>query len=130
MKRLTLAALACALLPGAALADFSIAFSGWGNIPVCTSGRPNTVGNPAFTVRDVPAGTETIEFRLTDLDVPSYNHGGARLRMNASGTVPAGTFTYRSPCPPDGAHTYQWTATARAGNQVLGQATVSRRYPE
>lgn len=129
MKRLLTAAAILAASTSMAAAEFSIAFQ-WGNIPLCTSGRPNTVGNPAFTVRDLPAGTETVEFRLVDLDVRSYNHGGARVRMNASGNVPSGTFTYRSPCPPNGVHTYEWTATARSGNQVLGTASATRRYPE
>ena len=113
----------------AAHADFRISFE-WGNIPLCTTGRPNTVPNPAFRVTGVPAGTETIEFELTDLDVPSYNHGGARLRMTGDGTVPSGTFTYRSPCPPGEVHTYEWEATARAARQVLGVATARRDYPE
>ncbi|MBF9048579.1 phospholipid-binding protein [Roseobacter sp. HKCCD9010] len=129
MKTLTISVLALALSATAALAEFRLSFE-WGDIPLCTTGRPNTVGNPAFTLRDVPAGTETIEFRLVDLDVPSYNHGGGRLRISGSGTVPEGLFTYRSPCPPGEVHTYEWQATARAGRQVLGVATAQRRYPE
>ena len=113
----------------AAHAEFRITFD-WGSIPLCTNGRPNTVPNPVFQVRGVPPGTETIEFRMTDLNVPSFRHGGARLQMSGDGTVPAGTFTYRSPCPPDGAHTYEWEATARAGRQVLAVATATRRYPQ
>lgn len=124
----TLVCLGLAIASPAA-AEMSLAFQ-WGNIPLCTSGRPNTVGNPAFTLRGVPAGTDSVEFRLKDIDVPSYNHGGARLRISQSMTVPAGTFTYKSPCPPNGAHTYQWTATARAGNTVTATATAQRRYPE
>lgn len=113
----------------AAQAEFSLAFT-WGNIPRCTSGNPNTVPNPQFVIRDLPAGTETVELRLRDLDVPGYNHGGATLRMSGSGTVPSGLFTYRSPCPPGGVHTYEWTATARGSGRVLGTAAARRRYPE
>jgi len=112
-----------------AAADFTIQFS-WNNIPLCTSGRPNTVANPAFRLSDVPAGTEQIEFRMVDLDAPSYNHGGATLGITGSGVVPEGTFTYRSPCPPSGSHTYEWRATARGGGAVLGQARATRQYPE
>jgi len=108
---------------------FSLSFS-WGNIPRCTSGNPNTVPNPRFVISDLPAGTETVELRLVDLDVPSYNHGGATLRMSQSGTVQSGLFTYRSPCPPGGVHTYEWRATARAGNRTLGTASARRQYPE
>lgn len=130
MRRLAISAAILVLSVTAAAADFRISFASWGDIPLCTTGRPNTVGNPQFSVRDVPAGTETIEFRLTDLDAPNYNHGGARLRMTGDGIVPFGTFTYRSPCPPGEVHTYRWTATARAGNRVLGEASAQRSYPE
>lgn len=118
------------LIATPAVADFSIGFSSWGNIPNCSSGNPNTVGNPEFILRDLPEGTETVEFLLRDLDVPNYNHGGARLRISGAGRIPFGTFSYQSPCPPGGVHTYEWTATARRGNTVLGVATASRNYPD
>ncbi|OWU86143.1 hypothetical protein ATO6_04610 [Oceanicola sp. 22II-s10i] len=130
MHKSLLAAALLALSAGAASAEMKLSFSGWGNIPSCTSGRPNTVGNPQFTLSGVPAGTETIEFKLVDLDVPSYDHGGARLKMTGSGKVPAGLFKYKSPCPPSGVHTYEWRATAKAGNKVLAKAAAKRRYPE
>lgn len=114
-----------------AAADMALDFPSWGDIPLCTSGRPNIVGNPEFVLSQVPDGTATVEFRLKDLDVPSYDHGGATLRMTGSGTVPFGTFTYKSPCPPGGVHTYEWTATARDGaGQVLATARARRSYPD
>jgi len=129
MKRLLITVVL--LFAGAtqAAADFTIQFS-WNDIPLCTSGRPNTVGNPAFLLRGVPAGTQQIEFRMVDLDAPSYNHGGAILGIRGDGTVPEGIFTYRSPCPPSGSHTYEWRATARGGGAVLGEARAQRQYPE
>lgn len=130
MRFIAIALAGLALSAAPAVAEFSISFAGWGDIPRCTSGYPNTVGNPRFAVRDVPAGTATIEFRLKDLDAPGYNHGGARLQMSADGVVPFGTFTYKSPCPPGGVHTYEWRATARRGGKVLGRATARRRYPQ
>jgi len=112
-----------------ALADMEMEFS-WGDIPRCTSGRPNTVSNPEFVVSGVPNGTATVEFRLKDLNVPSYNHGGGKLRMSADGKVPSGLFKYKSPCPPNGSHTYQWKATARdASGKVLATAKAERTYP-
>ncbi|QBF33793.1 phospholipid-binding protein [Thalassococcus sp. S3] len=121
----------CALILSAttASADFSISFK-WGDIPLCTSGKPNRVGNPQFVLKGVPQGTKVIEFRLKDLDVPSYNHGGGKVKVSGDGRMPAGIFKYKSPCPPSGAHTYEWTATAKNGRQVLGTATARRRYPE
>jgi phosphatidylethanolamine-binding protein (PEBP) family uncharacterized protein len=123
------AAVALALSGTSASAEFSIAFE-WGDIPACNSGRPNTVGSPAFVLRDVPAGTTSIEFRLKDRDAPNYNHGGAKVKVGQDGQLPFGVFKYKSPCPPGGVHTYVWTATARAGSKVLARAKASRNYPE
>ena len=115
-----------AALPAAA--EFRISFE-WGDIPDCRTGNPNRVGSPAFLLKGVPAGTTAIEFKLTDLDVPSYNHGGGTVKVGEDGKLPAGLFKYKSPCPPDGVHTYEWTARAMAGRTVLAIAKATRRYP-
>ncbi|MCV2892472.1 hypothetical protein [Lentibacter sp. XHP0401] len=128
MKPITLAA-ALILAAGTAHAEMQLSFKGWGNIPSCTTGKPNTVGNPAFTLKGIPAGTTQVQIRLKDLDVPGYNHGGGKLKMTADGTIPAGTFKYKSPCPPSGVHTYEWTATAKKGNKTLATAKAARKYP-
>lgn len=112
-----------------ATAEMRLSFA-WGNIPLCTSGKPNRVGNPEFKLTGVPAGTTSVEFRLTDRDVPGYNHGGGKLKLSQDAKIPFGTFKYKSPCPPDGAHSYEWTATARAGSKVIGTAKARRKYPE
>lgn len=118
------------LLAGPAAAEFRLSFKGRGSIPRCTTGNPNLVGNPDLTLTGVPAGTTSIQFKLVDLDVPSYNHGGSkRLKITGDGRVPAGTFRYKSPCPPSGTHTYEWTATARKGGKILAQAKARRSYP-
>ena len=130
MNRFFAAAIALSLATPA-MAEFRLSFDGWGNIPLCTTGNPNTVGNPTFTLKGVPEGTTTIQFKLKDLDVPNYNHGGSKkLKITKDGKVKAGTFKYKSPCPPSGSHTYQWTATARKGGKVLAKATASRKYPK
>lgn len=129
MKKLFLSVVAALALAGPAAAEFSISFE-WGNIPLCTTGKPNKVGAPAFLIKDLPPGTQTVQFRLKDLDVPSYNHGGGKLRISSSGRLPFGSFKYKSPCPPGGRHTYEWTATARNGGKVLGVAKARRKYPE
>lgn len=113
----------------AAAAEFALTFN-WGDIPLCTTGSPNKVGNPKFVLKDVPAGTTSIKFQLKDLDVPNYNHGGGKIDISTSGAVPSGAFTYKSPCPPNAVHTYEWTATARNGNKVLATAKARRKYPE
>ena len=55
--------------------DFNIEFD-WSNLKKCTSGNPNTVSNPIFTLNNVPNGTKWIYFKLVDLNVKSFNHGG------------------------------------------------------
>lgn len=129
MRVISLSLAALALSATTAAAEFTISFE-WGDIPLCTSGKPNRVGSPAFTLRGVPAGTTSIDFRLKDLDVPNYNHGGGKVKIGSDGKMPFGVFKYKSPCPPGGAHTYEWTATAKAGKTVLGRAKAKRKYPE
>ncbi|MEZ5714660.1 MAG: YbhB/YbcL family Raf kinase inhibitor-like protein [Paracoccaceae bacterium] len=132
MKPFASATLAASLLAASPVAaDMTLGFS-WGAIPRCTSGRPNTVPNPEFVLRGVPKGTDKITFKLKDLDVPSYNHGGGtvKVQMAGNGKIPSGVFKYKSPCPPSGVHTYEWTVTAKHGNTTLATAKARRKYPE
>jgi len=117
------------LCAGSAANAFDLSFT-WDGLSPCTNGRPKTVGSPAFVISNLPAGTTEVRFRLVDLDVPGFNHGGGRVGMSTSGQLPPGVFRYKSPCPPNGVHTYEWRAEARGGNRVLGTATARRRYPE
>lgn len=112
-----------------AVAEFRIAFD-WGDIPACNTGKPNRVGSPAFVLSGVPEGTTQIEFKLVDLDVPNYNHGGGKVKVGQNGKLPFGVFKYKSPCPPGEVHTYEWQATAKAGRKALATATARRKYPE
>jgi len=127
---MTLAAMALTLgIAPASAADFSIGFD-WAGLKKCISGNPNTVNNPKFTLKGVPKGTATIQFRMVDRNVPSYNHGGGTVKYAGGSTIAPGAFKYRSPCPPNGSHTYQWTATAKdAGGKTLGEAKASKKYP-
>ena len=129
MRSLLLSVAVLGLSATAAAAEFTISFQ-WGNTPACNNGRAKTIGNPAFVVRGLPAGTETVEFRMKDIDYPQYNHGGGKVRVGQSGQLPPNLFRYKSPCPPNGSHTYEWRAEARAGRQVLATASARRRYPE
>ncbi|MFT4620239.1 MAG: hypothetical protein ACI95S_001866 [Dinoroseobacter sp.] len=98
MKRFaTMAALAiCVATPAAA--EMTLAFQ-WGNIPLCTTGRPNTVGNPAFALRGVPAGTDSVEFRLKDLNVPGYNPWRCAAGRFAKYDGPIRHFHLQKPLP-------------------------------
>ena len=130
-KLMTLAAVLAAMVASPAAAEFKFSFD-WAGLKLCTSGRPNVVKNPGFRVSGVPEGTTVIQFRLTDLDVPSYNHGGGWVNMSKDGTAPVGSFKYKSPCPPSGKHTYQWTAVAKTkkNGKTLAKAVAARKYPE
>ncbi len=110
---------------------FEIGFD-WNGLKLCTSGIPNTVSNPRFTLKGVPAGTRYIRFRLVDLDVPGYNHGGGIVAYKGQKTIEPGAFTYKSPCPPNGRHTYEWTAIAQTKKNggKLATAKARRKYPE
>ena len=113
----------------ASAADFGFSFD-WGNIKRCTSGNPNRVPNPVFSLKNVPAGTAKINFRMKDLNVPSYNHGGGKANYSGSATSAPGAFKYKSPCPPGGQHTYEWTATALdSKGKKIAVATARKKYP-
>jgi len=133
MHLLAIGMSAC-LLPATAMADdFAISFE-WGDIPLCTTGNPNTVDNPRFELSNVPEGTGYIEFKLVDRDVPGYNHGGGGVEYTGQDVIEPGAFRYKSPCPPSGSHTYEWTADANEDDgffaDTYGTATASREYPE
>jgi phosphatidylethanolamine-binding protein (PEBP) family uncharacterized protein len=115
---------------GASAAEFSFTFE-WGDIPLCTDGFPNRVSNPIFKLTGVPAGTQSIDFNMTDLDVPSYDHGGGNAGYSGNDVIGPGAFKYNSPCPPDGAHTYEWSAEAKdASGKTLASAKARTKYPE
>lgn len=126
---LTLFAVTACSIPYVHAGSFGLSFT-WGNIPRCTSGNPNTVNNPAFKLSGVPKGTTKIGFRLRDNNVPGFNHGGGTVAYAGGGAIKSGTFSYKSPCPPDGSHTYTWTATAfDANGKKLATASASKSYP-
>ena len=112
--------------------DFQISFE-WGNLKLCNTGKPNVVKNPIFELSNVPDETKWIYFKLTDLNVPSYNHGGGWVEYAGINKIKSGEFTYKSPCPPGKTHKYQWTATAKKEKSTFGgklsSASASRDYP-
>ena len=62
----------------------------------------NTVSNLIFKMSRTPEGTVGIDFRLKDLHVPSYNHGGGWIDIAEDEKVLANSFKYKSPCRPSG----------------------------
>ena len=127
-----LLAAALLLVTAPAASAFSIGFD-WSGLKSCTSGKPNKVPSPAFTLKDLPKGTQSVTFKLTDLDVRQFRHGGGTVNVSTSGTLPRGAFTYLSPCPPNGTHRYEWSATAKSApggkGKTLGKTKAMRPYP-
>jgi Phosphatidylethanolamine-binding protein len=120
-----------ALLLGAPALAFEIQFN-WDGLKSCTSGNPNTVSNPRFVLADVPEGTKFIRFKLVDTDYRAFNHGGGVVAFTGQSEIEPGAFKYKSPCPPNGTHKYEWTATAQSTKSggKLGTAKAVRTYPE
>ena len=123
-------AIATVLLVGAPSAlAFEISFE-WGKTRECSSGKPYSIDNPAFELGQVPNGTAKIKFRMKDRQ-SSYHHGGGNVAYSGQSVIEPGAFTYDGPCPPFGAHTYEWTATAvDAAGKKLGKAKAKRKFPE
>lgn len=131
--RLTLStiAIAATLVLSAPMASaFEINFD-WKGLKLCTNGNPNRVANPHFTLKDVPAGTKYIRFKLVDRDKRSFNHGGGVVAYQGQSSIAPGAFKYKSPCPPNGRHTYEWTATAQSSKNggKIATAKAMRKYP-
>ncbi|WP_415919235.1 hypothetical protein [Tateyamaria sp. SN6-1] len=103
-------------LASPAAVEFNIAFN-WGDIP-------------AFHLSLVSEGTTRIDFKLVDLDVPSFSHGGGKVKVIQNGTLPFGAFKWKSACPSGEVHTYQWQTRTKAGRKVLATARANRKYPE
>ena len=127
--RLILSSLCAVLAPLAALAQAGFAVTPtWEGVKAC-SGQPTSSPSPAFSLAGVPAGTAELEFRMVDLDAPSFNHGGGKVRYGGQARIPPGAFQFIGPCPPQ-THRYEWTVTARDGSgKSLGTARAIKNYP-
>ena len=91
-------------------------------------------GSPRFTLSDVPSGTAKLDFHMTDLNKPSFHHGGGTVDYRGQGEVPCGAFAkgFVGPSPPPGeVHTYEFTVKALGANGApLATTTARRKYPE
>ncbi len=91
-------------------------------------------GSPSFTLTDVPPGTAKLQFSMTDLNVPSFHHGGGTIAYRGQPAVLCGAFAsgFTGPSPPPGqVHTYQFSIKALAPNgAVLATTTARRKFPE
>ena len=114
--------LAMAAAPGRAEA-FTARFS-WSGIPACEK------ISPAFDLGGVPAGTKRLRFEMTDLDVPTFYHGGSTIAYQSE-AVRQGVIRYIGPCPPRGErHRYRWSIEALdASDRVLGRTETTQTFP-
>jgi phosphatidylethanolamine-binding protein (PEBP) family uncharacterized protein len=91
-------------------------------------------GSPSFTLTDVPPGTARLQFAMTDLNVPSFHHGGGAVAYRGQAAVPCGAFSsgFTGPSPPPGqVYTYQFSIKALGSNgAVLATSTARRKFPE
>ena len=96
----------------------------WAGIPACAS------ISPAFELGSVPAGTKSLSFTMTDLNVPTFHHGGSTIAYTGD-AVSRGAISYTGPCPPDGEpHNYRWTVQALdAAGKVLETGSADAMFP-
>jgi len=91
-------------------------------------------GSPSFALTDVPPGTARLQFAMTDLNVPSFHHGGGTVVYREQPAVRCGAFSsgFTGPSPPPGqVHTYQFSIKALGPNgAVLATTTARRKFPE
>ncbi len=107
-----------------------VSFS-WDGIRKCTG------ISPEIHVANIPADTVSFKVTLKDLDVPDYNHGGGIVPNDGSGIIPKKALKadfglknrYKGPCPPMGAHNYEFTVIALDKNgKVLAEGKAVQPF--
>jgi phosphatidylethanolamine-binding protein (PEBP) family uncharacterized protein len=103
--------------------SLSLRFS-WIGTPPCAS------ISPAFQLGGVPAGTKRLSFTMTDLNMPTFHHGGSTIVYDGN-AVSRGAISYTGPCPPRGErHNYRWTVQAlNAAGKVLETGSAEAKFP-
>jgi phosphatidylethanolamine-binding protein (PEBP) family uncharacterized protein len=103
--------------------ELTVTFN-WFKTQMCSTQSPEII------VQGIPEKTQRLTIRLTDLDVPNYNHGGGDIPIKGQTeiTIPVGSLKneYKGPCPPEGSHLYQFKVWALTGEQqaiAVGQNT-------
>jgi hypothetical protein len=91
-------------------------------------------GSPRFALAYVPQATAKLDFQMTDLNKPSFHHGGGTVDYRGQPEVPCGAFAkgFVGPSPPPGeVHTYEFTVKAVGSNgAALATTTARRKFPE
>lgn len=70
--------------------------------------------SPELQVSGTPRNATYYQVHLKDLSDPEAKHGDAKVTVNPSGIIPAGSVTenYTPPCPATGGHSYQYQVEA------------------
>ena len=96
--------------------------------------RCSTV-SPAFSISELPAGTNSLVAKMVDNDFTTFDHGGGSVEAASlfNSGIPAGALKrYRGPCPPNFSsfgHDYTWTFQAMdAAGKVLATATKTKTF--
>jgi len=67
---------------------------------------------------------------MKDLDAPSFPHGGGTVPYRGQTQIERDAFADKSPCPPTGQRSYQWTVGAEGGTgKTLTTATATKKFP-
>ena len=86
VRRLAAPGVAAAALLLAQIFAASGAFAFSASFAWCPEGSPN------FQLADVPQGTTTLQFAMTDLDKPGFHHGGGTVGYRGQPEVPCDAF--------------------------------------
>src|SRR5262249_24337918 len=78
----------------------------------------------------VPADTTRLNFMMTDLNMPTFHHGGSTVAYTGD-VVSRGAGNYTGPLPPHGeSHNYSWTVEApHAAAKIFGNGTAVEMCP-
>lgn len=96
----------------------------WGPTKKCFDSN-----SPPFKLTGVPEGTAKLSFSMTDLDAPSYRHGGGTVAYSGQAEIPYGAFRYKGPCPPS-KHRYRFTVKALdAKGKEIAKTTATKSFP-
>jgi phosphatidylethanolamine-binding protein (PEBP) family uncharacterized protein len=112
-----------AMLYPVAASAMDISFE-WGPTKKCFDPK-----SPPISLSDVPKDTKKLRFKMVDLNMIGFNHGGATLAYAGKNKFGYGAFRYQGPCPPQ-PHTYRISVDALDGaGKVLAKANASKRFP-
>ena len=102
---------------------FDLSFE-WGPTKKCFDSK-----SPPLSLGGVPEQTKKLRFKMVDLNMITYPHGGGSVAYTGKNKLPYGAFRYKGPCPPS-PHTYQLSVEALdAKGKVLAKAKAKRRFP-